>query len=339
MATIHLCLTQDGTKREDVTLESLQDVLDDGVSLVWVDADADDETSIGMLQRMFGLHALAVEDALDRRQRAKYRLYDDMLYLEFYGLELVGEEIEPQELAMFVGENYVITVRHDGKPTLDGIHKRWRDQQINALSGKLSGQGNGFGANGRRKMTPMRLVYTILDEVVDNYFPAIEWLGEQISNLEDIVLEDDGRMHQVEIHRMRAEVFRVRRLLSPEQEVLNMLLRRDVPMMEDALLPYFADIHDHVLRVQDWTESYRDQLMTIADIQMSMQSQRLDRTVRTLTTWSIILMVCGIIAGIYGMNFTHMPELGWRLGYPLALGMMAAAAIGLGVYFRRRDWW
>lgn len=340
MATIHLCLGQDGKPLDGVTLESLPGILETDVSVVWIDADAGDDASIDALQRMFGLHALAVEDARDRRQRAKYRIYDDMLYVEFYGLERIGDEIEPQELAVFVGEHYVITVRHDGKPSLEHIRKRWHDRETNSLSGRLSGNGNGDRGTGQRKrITPMHLLYVVLDEVVDACFPVIEWLGDEISALEDTVIDDDGRMHQVEIHHLRSQVFRTRRLLAPEQEVLNMLLRRDVPMMEDALIPYFADIHDHVLRVQDWTESYRDQLTTIADIQVSMQSQRLDRTVRTLTVWSIILMVCGLIAGIYGMNFHDMPELGWRFGYPSALGLMAMAAIALGFYFRRRDWW
>ena len=340
MATIHLCLGQDGKPLDNVTLESLPHILGQDVSVVWIDADAEDVASLDTLQRMFGLHALAIEDARDRRQRAKYRIYDDMLYVEFYGLGLVGEDIEPQELAVFVGENFVITVRHDGQPSLEHIRKRWYDREANSLSGRLSGNGQSPNGSGVRKRTsPMHLLYVMLDDAVDDYFPVVEWLGDEVSDLEDTVIDDDGRMHQVEIHRLRRQVFRVRRLLAPEQEVLNMLLRRDVPMLEDALIPYFADIHDHVLRVQDWTESYRDQLTTIADIQVSMQSQRLDRTVRTLTVWSIILMVCSLIAGIYGMNFHDMPELGWRFGYPSALGLMAVAAGSVGLYFRRRSWW
>ncbi len=339
MATIHLCLDREGQPHDDVTLESLPLLMDEGVRIVWIDVDVADDEAFEALQHQFHLHALAVEDARDRRQRPKYRLYDDMLFLEFYGLGLVDDEIEPQELAIFVGENFVITVRQDDTPSLDGILRRWHDQRAAVLSERLAGNGatSAGGPNGKTAVTPMHLVYTILDQVVDNSFPAIEWLGDRIADVEDAVI--DGEMHQVEIHALRRQVLRTRRVLAPEQEVLNLLLRRDVPLMDEALIPYFADIHDHVLRIHDWTETYRDQLTTITDIQVSLQSQRLDRTVRTLTVWSIILMVCGLVAGIYGMNFRDMPELGWRYGYPGALGLMAISALSVGLYFRRRDWW
>jgi magnesium transporter len=341
MVTIELALDRSGKRIDDLTRDGLPAALGNGVSFVWIDADAMEEDALASLQRDFGLHTLALEDAVVSRQRAKYRLYDDMLYLEFYGIALEGEEIEAREVAMFVARNFVITVRQGGLPNLDGVHQRWSDYRAETLAAHLAGHDDGdpapIGLHLRR--SPMMLAYTILDELVDNYFPPVEWMGDEIERLQDEVIEGRGRQHQLAIHKMRTRIFQVRRLLAPEQEVLNMLLRRDVPLVEDEMVPYFADIHDHLLRIYDWTESYREQLSTIVDLQLGMQSHRLNRTVRTLTVWSIILMATTLIAGIYGMNFTHMPELDWRFGYPLALGLMLAIGVGLGLVFKRLDWW
>lgn len=127
-------------------------------------------------------------------------------------------------------------------------------------------------------------------------------------------------------------------MLAPQREILNKLVRRDVPLIDDQVIIYMSDVYDHMLRVLDWLDSYRDMLTTLFDVQLAIQSHRLDRVIRTLTSSSIMLMVATLIAGIYGMNFVHMPELEWTIGYPLAILMMICASGGLYVAFKRRGW-
>jgi magnesium transporter len=288
------------------------------------------------------LHKLAVESALAKGERPKITLYEDMIYLEFYGLRLAGEEIETDEIGIFVGEKFLITVRRAGFPKLDHIRTRWNDDQgsvtVPQTPGRIRFPWASHHADRRPPSTAI-LLYAILDDLVDGYFPVVDWLGDQIEELESIVMGEKVREPQVAIQEMRTRLLRLRRLLSPQQEVLNTMLRRDVPIIPEAIIPYFADVHDHVLRIHDWMESYRDQLSTIVDLQLSMQSNRLNGTMRTLTAWSIILMGSSLIAGIYGMNFDHMPELQWHYGYGFALLLMLTIAVGLFTTFRRLGWW
>jgi magnesium transporter len=182
------------------------------------------------------------------------------------------------------------------------------------------------------------LLYALLDEIVDSYFPMVDALGDRIEELEERLLEETLNRPQLEIHQVRKELLRLRQVLAPQREVLNKLVRRDVPLIDDQVIIYMSDVYDHMLRVLDWLDSYRDMLTTLFDVQLAIQSHRLDRVIRTLTSSSIMLMVATLIAGIYGMNFVHMPELEWTIGYPLALLMMMVSSVGLYFMFKRRGW-
>ena len=317
-------------------------LLDKDGAFVWIDVDGNDPEDIERIQKLFGLHRLAVESATTVAERAKITLYDDMIYVEFYGLHLDGDEVIPEEIALFVGEKFLVSIRRGNTPTLEHIRQRWADDQARVIAPQ---DHSGFAfpwahhRNSRKVPSTAMLLYAILDDLVDRYFPIVEWLGDQIEDLEALVVAEKSREPQVEIQHMRSRLLRLRRMLGPEQEVLNTLLRRDVPIIPEEVIPYFADVHDHVLRIHDWMESYRDQLSTIVDLNLSMQSNKLNRTMRTLTASSIILMVCSLVAGIYGMNFVHMPELNWLVGYPLALGLMVVLGLGLYKTFRRQGWW
>lgn len=182
------------------------------------------------------------------------------------------------------------------------------------------------------------LLYTLIDAIVDNYFPAIDTIGDRLEALDDALADGRDRHIQAEVHAIRKQLFELRRVLSPGRDVLNELIRRDTPLVNDETMNYFEDVYDHMLRVLDWVDAYRDMATTLFELQLSMASHRLDQVIRTLTVWSIVLMVATLVAGIYGMNFRHMPELEWYLGYPTALLLMLALALGLLAYFRRRRW-
>ncbi len=341
MAKIEISFDGEG-KFDTVGFDELQSLLDREHAFVWLDVDANQPEELEGLREQFDLHRVDVEHALDREQRPKISLYDDMIYLEFYGLRQEDGEVLTDEIGIFVGDKFIITVRRDNRPSLDQIRQRWREEQArNNGANHESGRnrlGRAADAKPRRPSAPIML-YAILDDLVDAYFPVVDWLGQEIEDLEESVTEGNANRPQLDIQRLRTKLLRLRRLLSPQQEVVNSLLRRDVPVIDEAIIPYFADVHDHLLRIHDWMESYRDHLSTIVDLQISMQSNRLNRTMRTLTAWSIILMASTLIAGIYGMNFVHMPELNWQYGYPGALAAMAVLGVGLYVMFRKHGWW
>ncbi|MBA3378870.1 MAG: magnesium transporter CorA family protein [Chloroflexota bacterium] len=341
MAKIEISFDGDG-RFDTVGFDELPKLLQREHAFVWLDVDANEPDELDGLRAQFGLHRVDVEHALDRQQRPKISLYEDMLYLEFYGLRLENGDIQTDDIGVFVGEQFIITVRRDDRPSLEQIRERWREEQNrgNGVTDVKSPPllGRSTRAKTRQPSAPIML-YAILDDLVDGYFPVVDWLGEAIEDLEEAVTEGNAPKPQLQIQQMRTKLLHLRRLLSPQQEVVNSLLRRDVPVIDEAIIPYFADVYDHLLRIHDWMESYRDHLSTIVDLQLSMQSNRLNKTMRTLTAWSIILMASTLIAGIYGMNFVHMPELAWRFGYPAALLVMASLGVGLYATFRRQGWW
>ncbi|MDQ3655619.1 MAG: magnesium transporter CorA family protein [Chloroflexota bacterium] len=341
MAKIEICFDGNG-KFVTVGFDELPELLRHEHSFVWLDVDANKPDELEGLRSQFGLHRIDVENALANRQRPKISLYDDMLYLEFYGLRLEDDDIQTDDIGIFVGEQFIITVRRDDKPSLKALQERWREEQGRSNGAAGGGTPRVLGSSTptqpRQPSAPM-LLYAILDDLVDDYFPVVDWLGERIEDLEETVVNANVARPQLAIQQMRTKLLHLRRLLSPQQEVVNSLLRRDVPVIDESIIPYFADVYDHLLRIHDWMESYRDQLSTIVDLQLSMQSNRLNETMRTLTAWSIILMASTLIAGVYGMNFVHMPELDWRFGYPAALLAMAGLGSGLYVMFRKQGWW
>ena len=344
MAKIEICADGNGDF-VTVGFDELPDILRRDHAFVWIDVDANEPEELEGLRSQFGLHRVDVENALAERQRPRISLYEDMLYLEFYGLRLEHEEIEADDIGIFVGEQFVITVRREGHPSLSNLQERWKEEQKQGRSANGHDKGENPQRLGeasrtrRRQPSAEMLLYSIMDDLVDDYFPVVDWLGDQIEDLEETVVQGNAAKPQLAIQTMRTQLLHLRRLLSPQQEVVNSLLRRDIPVIDDAMIPYFADVYDHLLRIHDWMESYRDHLSTIVDLQLAMQSNRLNRTMRTLTAWSIILMATTLIAGIYGMNFVHMPELDWRLGYPAALLTMAGLGLGLYAMFRKMGWW
>jgi len=228
-----------------------------------------------------------------------------------------------REIDLFVGKNYLVTV-HDGTlPAVPETADRWCEN--------VERQGNrGIGL----------LVYSLLDSIVDGYFPVVDDLADRIEDLEAGVFAEGGssRDEQAAIFALKKDLLAIRRVLGPERDVMNVLVRRDAPVFGGEEVVYFQDVYDHILRVTDAIDTYRDLLSSALDAHLSMTSYHLNEVVKRLTSSSIILMSMTLIAGIYGMNFAHMPELDWRLGYAWALGLMVAVGSALLALFRRIDW-
>jgi magnesium transporter len=325
MISVRLSIDEQGHSVEPDGEEQIRAMLGREGALTWLDVDRDDLDQLEPFRDLIHLHPLALEDAASPHQRPILNRYGDTFFLVLY--ELVfgddsenGEKIRSYPISFFVGRNYIITSRDIERSTLDDVADRWHTvrQYVDTLD-------TGF------------LLYTLIDAIVDNYFPAIDALGDRLEALEDAA--EAGERHiQPRIHEVRRQLFELRRVLAPGREVLNDLVRRETPLVSEETMNYFHDVYDHILRVLDWVDAYREMAGTLFEMQLAMASHRLDQVIRTLTVWSIILMVVTLIAGIYGMNFRHMPELEWLFGYPFAILLMLLCTAALLLFFRKREW-
>jgi magnesium transporter len=312
----------DGRLEEhDFDPERVSDELQKPGTLVWLDVEDPTEESMAMLGREFGFHELALEDCLHPHQRPKIEQYGSYYFLVAYGVTLEGEDLVPHEMAMFVGRNYLVTVRKPPAFDLKGVLRRW-DAHTD-----LAEEGGGY------------FLYLLLDEVVDGYFTAIDAYQDQIDALEDQVFGTDAATDTHEqIFRFRKELSKFRRGMAPLRDVLDVMQRRTIDVVTVGLEPYFRDVYDHVLRATDFVDGLREILSSALEANLTVVSNRLNEVMKELTAWAAIILLPTLIAGIYGMNFRHMPELAWVVGYPLALGLMLLSAGALYVMFKRRDW-
>jgi magnesium transporter len=323
MISVRLSIDEQGHAAEPDGVEQIRAMLSREGTLTWLDVDRDDLVELEPFRDLIHLHPLALEDAASPHQRPILNRYGDTFFLVVYELVVGngGERIRSYPISFFVGRNYVITSRDIERSTLDDVADRWHAfrQEVDTIDA-------GF------------LLYTLIDAIVDNYFPAVDTLGDRLEALEDAAAAGRGRHIQPQIHAVRKQLFELRRVLAPGREVVNELIRRETPLVNDETMNYFHDVYDHILRVLDWVDAYREMAGTLFEMQLAMASHQLDQVIRRLTVWSIVLMVATLIAGIYGMNFTHMPELEWLFGYPFALLLMLILTGGLLVFFRRREW-
>ena len=289
-------------------------------TLVWVRVSSPSDELITELQAEFGLHPLAVEDLRKRNQRPKLDSYEGQHVLVAY--EAVPEETTRlSEMHLFFAERWVLSVQFGPMPMVDGAMHRFADA--------IPGLDDSIDA----------LVYLVLDAAVDSYFPELDRLSDRIDALEDRVLAGDAdRSGLVELLELKRRLLELRRVLAPMRDTANALLRRDIGIVSDKSLPYYQDLYDHLVRVLDQVDLYRDLLATVLDARMTVASNSLSAIMKRLTAFTVILMVPTLIAGIYGMNFVNMPELEWPLGYAWALGLMATAVIVAVSWFRRNGW-
>lgn len=304
-------------------LERISDVVKNSETLTWVDVVAPTSADLETLREEFGFHPLALEDAVHLRQRAKLDEYDSFLAIFFYAMELAEPEqkVSLHQIAVFAGANYVVTIHEAPLAVLEETSERWR-LNFDRIADKSAGL----------------LLYSILDAIVDGYLPVVDSLSDRIDGLEDAIFERFDITSQQEMFRLKRQMVSIRRVLGPERDVLNTIIRRDAVVLAEVDTRYFQDIYDHLLRVLDSIDTFRDLLASAMDSYLTVVSNRLNTVMKTLTASSIVLMSMTLVASIYGMNFVHMPELDWRLGYPMALGIMVVIGVSLGALFRRIDW-
>jgi magnesium transporter len=296
--------------------------LGDGTWL-WVDAVEPGDEDLERLRSLLDLHELAIEDVRHRDQRPKIELYPTHVFAVFRPVWCEPDGLAESELFLFVSERFLITIRFPPLVDLDPAVARWR-----VLADLAPGTGSAL--------------YAIADEVVDGYLEAVEELEDRADDLEDEVFrsarpEGDGGRLQLEVLRLRRDAVRLRRHAVPMRQAIDRLAD-DAGLVTGRLVPYVRDVTDHLLRAIELTDGVREILTTVVDIRMAQAANQLNEVMKKLTAGAGIVLVPTLIAGIYGMNFDHMPELDWLLGYPVALGLMVLSAVALWVWFRRRGW-
>lgn len=306
---------------QETSIEDLKEIITRQDCVVWVDVADPTEEDVNQIGAIFDFHPLALEDTMIPDIRPKIDQYEGYQFIAFYGLTSIKGDVQSHSVDIFVGKTYMVTFHDSDLAIIEETADRWR-----ANISALGQHGTGF------------LLYSLLDSLVDGYFPVLDDIAESAEDLEETILQGGQPMLQATLLRLRRELLMIRRVAGPERDIMNVLVRRDPPLFGKKEVVYFQDVYDHLLRVTDTVDIYRDMLASVLDANLSMVSYTLNVVVKRLTSSSIILMSSTLIAGIYGMNFAYMPELDWRFGYPFALGLMVLVAAVEIVIFRHIDW-
>ena len=308
---------------ESVDPQELDRLISNPDSLLWIDLRDPTPADFELLAREFNFHPLALEDAQKRGQRPKLDQYDDFSFIVFYCLEPVDtpRAFAAQELSLFIGHNYLVSVHADRCRAIEETSQRWK-----ASAERLQGRGIAV------------LLYSLLDTIVDGYFPILDSVAEQVDALEESIFDGSERGALQPLFQLRKNLLAMRRVLAPERDLMGQLVRRDLEALGPATAVYFQDVYDHVLRVTDALDTYRDLLAGALDAYLSVVSNNLNQVMRTLTAWSIILMTLTIVPSVYGMNFHLFPSTNWAHGFTYAMVLMLILGVGLFMMFRRIRW-
>jgi magnesium transporter len=286
----------------------------------WIDVVDPTPDEIAALTEKFNLDAMAVEDVTEAGQRPKLELYPNHAFLVAYSANLA-------EVDMFVGDDWIITVRERSR---EG--EVWEPTLAHARCERV----------GPDERTVGIVVHAILDEIVDGYFNTLDAVEDRIEELENDVFEPPKGVSETQIQQrlfgIRHDLVAFRRKVIPLREVLAALLRGEVKNVDGPVLLLLQDVYDHLLRAVDTIDSHRELMGNAVDAHLAIISNRMNEVMKLMTSWGAILLGSTLVAGIYGMNFVHMPELQWHYGYAFALGLMAFITVAGYWYFRRRDW-
>jgi magnesium transporter len=321
MSVVAAVLYRNGSRVRDIDIAEKVHCPDDRSEFVWIGLLDPTPDDLRLLQEQYGLHPLAVEDAITAKQIPKVDVYRDQLFVTARTAELVNDEIRYGEVSIFVGHSHIITVRHG--------HER----EFSRLRGQLE-QDPAMLQKGVDYV-----LHAILDYIVDGYLPIMETIEEDTLAMERRTVDSFlGRDEVIRIFSLRREVIRFQRVLIPMGEVAAKFVRAELPCIDQDARPYFSDVNDHVRRVQAMADSLKEVLNSVFEFSNLLEQQRTGAITRQLAAWAAILAVPTAIAGIYGMNFKHMPELDTRFGYYVVLVAIACICVTLYRRFRKLKW-
>ena len=313
---------QDGAKLAEITADQIPEYLRRPKCFVWVALRDPLPAELAEMQKAFDLHPLAVEDALVGHQRPKVEEYGDSLFTVLHLVEPAEDEYQVGELAIFAGANYVVSVRSRAQKGLAEVRARCEREP------KLLRQGPGF------------VMYAIIDAVVDRYFPILDNLEDELDGVEQRIFAPQGapRDNIEALYAIKQRLMVMKHAVAPLLEGVSNLSGARVPTLCAKISEYFRDIYDHLQRLNQTADSIRDTIATAISVNLSMVTLQENETMKRLAAYAALLAVPTMIAGIYGMNFEHMPELKWRYGYAISLLAMTAIDVLLYFRFKRTQW-
>lgn len=291
-------------------------------TVCWIDVQGlGDEKLLRELAAKFSIHPLALEDVVNVPGRPKAEHFEAHTLCLTRMVRFVEDELIAEQVTVFVGDNYVLTFQERVGDVFDPVRKRIRqDGPI------LRHSGTSY------------LAYALLDAVIDGYYPVLERIGEQLEDAEEEILTHPQKELLPEIHRVKRDLLALRRAIWPQRDALNTLIRDDDPHFTSLARTYLRDCYDHCVQIIDAVDTYRELSGGLADMYLSMLSNRQNEVMKVLTMMASIFIPLSFLAGVYGMNFQHMPELHARWGYPILLSVMVLVTVGMIVFFRRKGW-
>ena len=293
-------------------------------TVTWINVDGVGEAEIiESLGAHFDIHPLVLEDIVNTGQRPKMEDFGEYVFVVIKMLyhEEKTEELVAEQVSLLLGSNFVISFQEREGDVFEPVRDRIRNAK-----GRVRAMGADY------------LTYTLLDSIVDNYFIILEKFGERIEGMEEELVENPDPKTLQTIHSLKREMIFMRKSVWPLREVVNALDRGESRLIKKTTGIYLRDVYDHTIQVIDTVETFRDMVSGMLDIYLSSVSNRMNEVMKVLTIIATIFIPLTFIAGIYGMNFSFMPELGWRFGYFGALGVMALIFVGMLVYFNRKKW-
>lgn len=293
--------------------------------IVWTDIrNVSDVGFVETVGKDYGIHILALEDVLDTQQRAKFEEYDKGIFIVLHNLRFHADttDLSSEQIALYAGSNFVVSFQDDPDDTFHSVRQRTIEK-----AGVLHRKGADY------------LLYILCDTIVDNYYLLLDEIDQQVQDIEQQISETEANFVQKQrIFHMKRVISQVRQRLLPLRDATMRFYRVENPVIEEVNRPYFRDLADHVAQILDHLETLRDMVSNVEALYHAETANRMNNVMRLLTVISTIFIPLSFVAGVYGMNFDYMPELKWRYGYFVVLGVMFLAMVGMLWYFKRKRW-
>lgn len=310
-----------GIRVSNVEIDDISDILKQSDKFVWIGLHEPGTELLAKIQQQFGLHELAIEDTHRAHQRPKIEAYGDTLFIVLRTVQMHEKQIDLGETHFFIGRNFIITVRHGSSLAYTDVRTRCESTP------HLLQKGPGFA------------LYAVMDAIVDQYFPVIDALGQELENLEERIFDETFRRETTaQIYELKRQFLEVKRSVSPLVDICNRLMRFDLKLIEEETRPYFRDVYDHSIRINEMVDNSRDLLSTALEANLSLISISQNEVSKRFAGWAAIIGIPTMVAGVYGMNFKYMPELDWKFGYPMVMIVTLVVCAGLYVRFKRSGW-
>ncbi|WP_354687544.1 magnesium and cobalt transport protein CorA [Cupriavidus necator] len=320
-AIVNCVAYRQGKRLGTVGMEEIRTVLSVPGTFVWLGLHEPDLTLLRQVQLAFGLHDLAVEDALDAHQRPKLEAYGDSVFVVLNTAQLVEEEVVVGETHLFVGPNYVVSVRHGASSTYAPVRERCEHDP--------HGLANG----------PGYVLYALMDFIVDHYMPIVTRLEDSLADLEQGIFRDEFDRGAIEhLYQVKRQVLRLRNAVNPVEDMCGQLIRLHEDLVPRELRAYFRDIEDHASRLVRTLDVIREMLTTAVQVNLALVTVGQNEVVKRLAGWGAILAIPTVVFSLYGMNFNFMPELKFHYAYPTVVGMTAVACVALWRRLHRAGW-